>query len=104
MSRKMRKSSLLLTKMQKCAIRSPSKYHDTLQFDEARFSSPSNLFPKEGIGFTHEDEQGSQELKLEIERQKTWWLLLGYEDLFNDFFCAGFYTINHFPETQIAQS
>lgn len=47
----------------KCAIRSPSKYHDTLQFDEARFFSPSNLFPQEGIGFTHEDEQGSQELE-----------------------------------------
>ena len=41
----------------------PSKYHDTLQFDEAIFSSPSNLFPKEGIGFTHEDEQGFQELE-----------------------------------------
>lgn len=56
-SRKMRKSSLLLRKMQKMCK------SNTLQFDEARFFSPSNLFPQEGIGFTHEDEQGSQELE-----------------------------------------
>ena len=68
----------------KCANRSPSKYHDTLQFDEARFFSPSNLFPQEGIGFTHEDEQGSQELK--TGDWKTEVVAVGiYEDLFNDF-------------------